>query len=145
MSNIYVIDGVGLTSLALIYHDKKTTHELFLMLTGQASSNNKYITTETSIMTAFCLSANSGKPKLVEALKRVMQHFFDEAARNFEVVRKKPVKILQDFGTFVYENGSDHSMHVLDAAFIAAEMYPGAIVIGKSSQLYSSNGITVYG
>ncbi|XOV78414.1 MAG: hypothetical protein ACFHVJ_15895 [Aestuariibacter sp.] len=144
MSNIYVIDGIGLAGLAIIYHDKNKSHPLFKLFSPSGSLNKKYITTEASIMAAFSMVADMKKPKLTEALKRVVRYFFDMTVLHFEIEYKDSAKLCQDYGTFVQGVGTQYSPYILDSGFLAVELYPGAVIVGKDSPFYRSEGVTVH-
>lgn len=144
MSNIYVIDGMGLAGLAIIYHDKNTSHSLFQLFSPGNSLNKKCITTESSIMAAFSIVADLNNPKLTEALKRVVRYFFDMTEPHFSIEYKDSAKLCQDYGTFVQGVGTEFPSYILDAAFLAIELFPGAVIVGKDSPFYKSGGVSVY-
>jgi len=144
MSNIFVIDGIGLAGLAIIYHDKNKSHPLFQLFSTSGTLNKKYLTTESSIMAAFGMVADMNKPKLTEALKRVVRYFFDMTVPHFEIEYKNSAKLCQDYGTFVQGVGTKYPSHILDSAFLAIELYPGAVIVGKNSPFYNSEGVSVH-
>lgn len=144
MANLYVIDGFGLAALAIIYHDKAKDHALYHLFDQNSSVTSKYLTTEASIMAAFSMVSALKKPRLVDALKRVVRYFFDETVMHFAIEHKTSARICQDYGDFVSNFGANYPPHILDSAFLAAEMYPGAIIVGKASTFYNQEGITVH-
>lgn len=143
MFNQFIIDGVGLAALAIIYHDKDTSHPLYELFSPASSVNNKYLTTEASIMAAFSMVADMNKPDLMDALKRVVRYFFDMAAPYFDIFFKDQVMLFQGYGTFVQAVGSQYPPHILDSAYLAAELYPGAIIVGRDTPFYKQHKIIV--
>jgi hypothetical protein len=57
---------------------------------------------------------------------------------------KDSAKLCQDYGTFVQGVGTLYSPYILDAGFLAVELNPGAVIVGKDSPFYRSEGVTVH-
>ena len=143
MSNLFIIDGVGLAGLAIIYHNQDTSHPLYELFSPTGSVNKKYLTSEASIMAAFSMVADLNKPDLMVALKRVVKYLFDMTVPYFDIFYKDHVKFFQDYGTFVQAVGSQYAPHILDSAYLAADLYPGAIIVGRETPFYKHHKITV--
>ena len=144
MSQMFVIDAKGLVAIAIIFHDKLTQSALYQMLESPRSISDKYLTTETSIMTAFSMVADFKEPKLTDALMRVVRYFFDLAVPSFSLETKPKAQIYQVYGDFVQGHGTTVPSYVLDTCFVAKKIYPGSQIIGMHTDFYSANNITVH-
>ena len=68
----------------------------------------------------------------------------DMTVLHFEIEYKDSAKLCQDYGTFVQGVGTLYSPYILDSGFLAVELYPGAVIVGKDSPFYRSEGVTVH-